>query len=351
MRRHHEHQGRDLTDIDPGADIELTSSRDHVTARIPLAGQVTREWLGCYHRLARAAAVPVRAEERPERTWIVVTVPATSSHAEIAGTLDAALALITEADTAALRAAPTAQAEASIRDWWARTREGTHRRPMPRVDAVRTAIGGEKRWLLAAALALAMAILLLLPARFSVGPNWVVPAVEALLLAAIFVADGRFGDRRPAVIRGLSCALVLILVGDAVFVTVRLVVDLVEGGPETDSAADLLGVGFGVWIYTIVAFAFLYWLFDGGGPRARIWNPPEFPHLGFVEQLNPVVAPPGWRPEFSDYLYLGLTNATAFSPTDVMPLARWSKLAMAIQAIGSLAVLGLVVARAVNILQ
>ena len=239
MRRHHEHQGRDLTDIDPGADIELTSSRDHVTARIPLAGQVTGEWLGCYHRLARAAAVPVRAEVRPERTWIVVTVPATSSHAEIAGTLDAALALITEADTAALRAAPTAQAEASIRDWWARTREGTHRRPMPRVDAVRTAIGGEKRWLLAAALALAMAV--------------------------------SSCDRSATAVRssgGCCRALVLILVGDAVFVTVRLVVDLVEGGPETDSAADLLGVGFGVWIYTIVAFAFLYWLFRAAQTRS-----------------------------------------------------------------------------------
>jgi hypothetical protein len=147
----------------------------------------------------------------------------------------------------------------------------------------------------------------------------------------------------------LSCALVLILVAEAVFVTVRLVTDLVEGGPETNSASELLGVGSGVWLYTILAFTFLYWLLDGGGPEARIWHPPEFPHLAFPEQLNPVVAPPGWRPEFGDYLYLGLTNATAFSPTDVMPLARWGKLAMAIQAIGSLAVLGLVIARAVNI--
>ncbi len=86
--------------------------------------------------------------------------------------------------------------------------------------------------------------------------------------------DGRPGDRGPAVIRGLLRALVLILVADAVFVTVRLVVDLVEGGPETNSAADLLGVGFGVWVYTIIAFAFLYWLFDGGGPRAGVRSSP-----------------------------------------------------------------------------
>jgi hypothetical protein len=214
---------------------------------------------------------------------------------------------------------------------------------------VRTGIGAEKRWVLAAALVVAMIVLLLLPARFSVGPNWIVPVIEVLLLAAIFITERHPGDRRPAVVRGLSYALVLILVADAVFVTIRLVTDLVEGGPETNSAADLLGVGSGVWIYTIIAFTFLYWLLDGGGPEARIWHPPEFPHLAFPEHLNPVVAPPGWRPEFADYLYLGFTNATAFSPTDVMPLARWCKLAMTIQAIGSLAVLGLVVARAVNI--
>ena len=62
------------------------------------------------------------------------------------------------------------------------------------------------------------------------------------------------------------------------------------------------------------------------------------------------MAPPGWRPQFFDYLYLGFTNATAFSPTDVMPLARWAKLAMTVQALTSLFILGLVIARAVNIL-
>ncbi|HEX4396526.1 MAG TPA: hypothetical protein VH136_02725 [Trebonia sp.] len=182
-----------MTDIDPSADIELTSANEHVMARIPLAGQVTGEWLGCYHRLARAAAVPVRAETQPDRAWIVVTVPAASSHAEIAETLDAARALITEADTVARRAPPTAQAEASIRDWWSRLRKTPHHRPASRIEVVRTGIGAEKRWLLATALVLAMVVLLLLPSRFSV----------------------------------------------------RLVTDLVEGGPETNSASDLLGVGFG----------------------------------------------------------------------------------------------------------
>ncbi len=105
------------------------------------------------------------------------------------------------------------------------------------------------------------------------------------------------------------------------------------------------------WLYTIIAFAFLYWGVDGSGPGARAEALPEFPDLAFPEQINPGVARPGWRPEFPDYLYLGFTNATAFSPTDVMPLARWAKLAMAVQATVSLMVLGLVIARAVNILK
>jgi hypothetical protein len=335
--------------IDLTADVEVQCSSETVTARIPLAGPVTREWLGCYDRLAHAVAVPAQGEMDAERAWIIVTLPAGDSHAEIAEALDAALALMGESDTAVLRAPPTAQAEASVRDWWGQRRQGASRRRVSRVEVVRTGIGTEKRWLLATALAVAVAILLLLPTRFSLGPNWLVPAAELLLLAATYAADRSRNDRRLVAVRILSTALVFILVAAAVSVTARLVADLVEGGPETNSAAELLGVGFGVWIYTILAFAFLYWLVDGGGPEARIWHPPVFPDLAFPEQLNPVVAPPGWRPEFSDYLYLGFTNATAFSPTDVMPLARWGKLAMTLQAAGSLAVLGLVIARAVNI--
>lgn len=71
------------------------------------------------------------------------------SQAEI---LDAARALITEADTVALRAPPTAQAEASIRDWRSRLRKSPHHRPASRIEVVRTGIGAEKRWVLAAAL-------------------------------------------------------------------------------------------------------------------------------------------------------------------------------------------------------
>jgi uncharacterized membrane protein len=339
-----------MTDIDPKSDIELHTVNEHVIVRVPLDGPVTEEWLRCYQRLARATGVPVQTQARPDRVWIIVSVPADGNQREVAATMDAARALIAEAD-AAERAPAAAQAESIVRDWWARRRDSAPSKPISKVEVARTGIGTEKPWPLLGALAVAIAVPLLLPARFSVGPKWIVPAVEALLLVAVVVADRAGSGRRPAVVRGLSVALVVVLVAEAAGVTARLIVDLVEGGPETNSATDLLSVGFGVWLYTILAFAFLYWILDGGGPDARLWAPPEYPDLAFPEQLNPVVAVPGWRPQFFDYLYLGFTNATAFSPTDVMPLARWAKAAMTIQAAGSLAVLGLVIARAVNILQ
>ncbi|MFF4422409.1 hypothetical protein ACFY04_16775 [Streptomyces sp. NPDC001549] len=77
---------------------------------------------------------------------------------------------------------------------------------------------------------------------------------------------------------------------------------------------------------------------------------PPTPALAFPQQLSHDVNAADWRPRFLDYLYLVLTNATAFSPTDVMPLASWSKIAMGVQSLVSLLILGLVVARAVNVL-
>ena len=125
---------------------------------------------------------------------------------------------------------------------------------------------------------------------------------------------------------------------------------LVVGGSLTDSATRLLLTGGAVWFSNNIVFALLYWEVDGGGSVARALGSPEYPDLAFPQHMNPDLAPPAWRPMFIDYLYLGMTNSLAFSPTDVMPLVPWAKIAMALQSLVSLAILGLVVARAVNIL-
>jgi hypothetical protein len=112
----------------------------------------------------------------------------------------------------------------------------------------------------------------------------------------------------------------------------------------------LLAAGGVVWASNLLAFSLLYWELDSGGAAARAHDAHPFSDFAFPQQLSPEVAPPGWRPQFIDYLYLGLTCSTAFSPTDVMPLTPWAKVAMGGQSLVSLVVVGLVVARAVNVL-
>ena len=102
-----------------------------------------------------------------------------------------------------------------------------------------------------------------------------------------------------------------------------------------------------MWLGNNLAFALLYWLMDGGGPNARV-APADPRRLRLHPADEPGAGAGGWRPVFLDYLHLGFTNATAFSPTDVMPLTLRAKYAMVVQSTVALAVAGLVVARAVN---
>jgi uncharacterized membrane protein len=203
---------------------------------------------------------------------------------------------------------------------------------------------------MATAVVAASALTMLRPAEVRVLPAGILPAVEATLLVLLVVRDPGRIDRRSRTLRMVSICVVALLVADALVATGHLVTVLVQGGRTTNSAESLLAAGAVVWVSNILAFALLYWELDSGGSAARAHGSAARPDLAFPQQLNPELAPPGWRPQFHDYLYLGLTSSTAFSPTDVMPLAGWAKLAMSVQSLISLSVLGLVIARAVNVL-
>ena len=210
-------------------------------------------------------------------------------------------------------------------------------------------VSAEARWPMAGAILSAMLLTVLLPADVRLGPQWALPLIEGVLLIVVVAADPRSVTRRSRELRAVSIALVSVLVVGSLWSTALLIDDLVHGGPETNSASELLKAGSIVWLSNAIAFTLLYWELDGGGAAARAHDLPRYPDLAFPQQLNPVIGPPGWRPRFVDYVYLSFTNSTAFSPTDVMPLVPWAKLAMAVQATVSLAILGLVIARAVNV--
>ncbi len=208
---------------------------------------------------------------------------------------------------------------------------------------------GESRWPVTLTVLVAMALTFLLPEKLSLGPSWLIPLLVGGLLIALAIGDPGRIDRQSRILRILSIALALLLIAQSGWSTTQLVLDLVQGGPETNNATLLFTTGALIWVGNNIAFAVLYWELDGGGPAARAHRMPKYPDLAFPGQLNPHVVPPDWRPVFADYLYLSLTNALAFSPTDVMPVAHWAKLTMALQSIVSVALLSLIIARAVNV--
>jgi len=223
----------------------------------------------------------------------------------------------------------------------------------PTGDGLQEIPFGEPRWppvlALLVFMGLNIGLRLWLPQERVGNAPWLLPGIELLLLVALLTADpGRVANRaRRATAHRVVIALVVLLVLGALLVTALLIYDLIAGAKVTQAPGPLLAAGALVWLGNNLAFGMLYWLMDSGGPimRASQSRPIDF---AFTQQLSPELAPPGWRPVFLDYLHLGFTNATAFSPTDVLPLTHRAKYAMLVQSTVALALVGLVVARAVN---
>jgi hypothetical protein len=217
-------------------------------------------------------------------------------------------------------------------------------------QAVETKPHGEPRLPVIITLVVAMAIPLLMPDELIPGSRWIAPSIIFALLVAMLVLDPGRIDRRSVQLHWVRLGILLVLVLGSSFSTIELTRALVVGSAAiTNSPQQLLRAGGLVWLGLLITFGFLYWELDLGGPGERAHVEREFPDLGFPQDMNPPIAAPGWHPTFIDYLYLGLTNNIAFSPTDVMPLRHWAKLAMGLQSVASLLVVGLVIARAVNI--
>ena len=227
--------------------------------------------------------------------------------------------------------------------------EAAYAEPSPPADVAAATPLGEPRWPPIAAVLVFMALNIALriwQPGAGLRVPWLVPAIEASLLVVLLTGDpAGVADRRR--LRRVALLLVGFLVVAALWATALLVYDLIRGNGVSNDPSRLLASGAVVWLGNNLAFGLWYWLIDGGGPlaRARHLAPVDF---AFVQQLSPELAPAGWRPVFLDYLHLGFTNATAFSPADVLPLTHRAKYAMLVQSTVALALVALVVARAVN---
>lgn len=197
---------------------------------------------------------------------------------------------------------------------------------------------------IAAAIALGFA----LPERLTIGPTWVLPGLETLALLGLVAASPHPRMRHSPLRRRLALSLTGLVSAANIVSLVALCDHLLRSNVK--NGHELIGSGILLWVTNVLLFGVWYWQLDRGGPLARATDLGAYPDFMFPQMTDPRFAPVGWQPRLVDYLYTSFTNAAAFSPTDTMPLSPTAKGLMTAQSMTALITIGLVFARAVNIL-
>lgn len=213
---------------------------------------------------------------------------------------------------------------------------------------------GEWHWPPQLTMIVAIALQLLLPDRLSVGDQirWILPALEGVMLVALLIASPQRLEA-PHSLRRLLTLSITAVVSVANGIALVLLAQLLLNRSLSSGSLgrSLIIAGAEIWLTNVLLFAFWYWEMDRGGPGLRAAGLDGSPDFLFPQMTDDgAQLTPAWRPQFVDYLYLSLTNATAFSPTDAMPFSVQAKLVMGFQSLISLVTMGLVISRAVNIL-
>lgn len=221
-------------------------------------------------------------------------------------------------------------------------------------------VGTELRWPAVVAVLIALGLYGALPSEFPASLRFGVVALGLVLLIPVTILNPVRLDRQTRWSRTMSTTLALLLVVANQAALVILIVVLVSQ-EHPNGPADLLAA-LQVWITNIMAFGLLFWELDRGGPVSRrVDHRADLPPADFRfpqdEDENTVIevqrrssVKSDWVPSFVDYLYLSLTNSTAYSPTDVMPLSSRVKGLMGLQSAASFVMVALVIARAVSLL-
>jgi hypothetical protein len=216
---------------------------------------------------------------------------------------------------------------------------------------------GENRFPPAVAVLVAAAAYALLPESLLIGPRFVIPITELALLGALMITNPTRFVRQTRWSRIASTTLAAVVIAANLVALGILISKLVSGN---QGGPPLLLAAMQVWLTNVIGFGLLYWELDRGGPVARRNTerdelPPADWRFSQDENDDAVVEvavssskASGWVPVFIDYLYMSLTNSSAFSPTDTMPLSSRAKALMGLQATAALFTSLLVIARAVG---
>jgi hypothetical protein len=194
----------------------------------------------------------------------------------------------------------------------------------------------------------AIGVQILLPRRLTAGPEWLVPTLEAVLLIGMFVVTPNVVEDEHPRRRRIALGLTALVSAGNIFSLGALTHLLLHH--SVSDGRGLIVSGVLIWLTNLLVFSLWFWEMDRGGPGLRAAGRDGPPDLLFPQMSDDTIEPGNWRPKFVDYLYVALTNNTAFSPTDTMPLTPMAKVVMGIQSTGSFLTIGLIISRAVNIL-
>jgi uncharacterized membrane protein len=207
----------------------------------------------------------------------------------------------------------------------------------------------EPFWPAQATILAAIGLQVALPARLTVGSSWLIPALEGVLFVGMFLATPRELEHEHPRRRRIALGLTAFVSAANIYSLGALTHYLLHHNPP-GGGRPLIVAGVLIWLTNFLIFALWYWEMDRGGPGRRAAGHDGPPDFLFPQMSDDRIEPKEWRPKFIDYLYVSLTNATAFSPTDTMPLSSIAKSTMGVQSLVSLVTIGLIVSRAVNIL-
>jgi uncharacterized membrane protein len=207
----------------------------------------------------------------------------------------------------------------------------------------------EKRWPMALAVLVTIVLQWITPKQGRILDWRVLPALEVLALIAVVLRDPGRIDRRTRAARRATLVLLVVMTIGTVGGLMVLILDVVDNNFGADvSPWALLGRGAALWVTNVLVFSLWYWELDRGGAAERAAGTGIPPSFGFPEEAMPELVPPGWIARYPDYLYLAFTNATAFSPTDTLPVQTWAKMTLMGQSTISLLIAIMVIARAIN---
>ncbi len=206
------------------------------------------------------------------------------------------------------------------------------------------------RWPIVLALLAVGLLYLVMSSGRHIGPPWLMLALEAPVLILLLSVQHLEIAVTPHVLR-MIVVLLLSMVTALIAVALASLLSDIVSARHVLKPRVLLGDAAALWLANVIVFALWYWELDGGGPHSRLKATELTADLLFPQQTGPGIGPPHWHPRFIDYLFVAFTNSTAFSPTDTLPLTTRIKALMMIQALCSLLIIGVLAARAVNILQ